>query len=449
VATGSDGDADVLVVGAGLAGLAAAHRLSERGLRALVLERESEVGGRARSEEWERCTIELGATFVTPGYRRVRRLIHEVGLADRLAPAPNAFRAAIRRSGGWHGLDVRWPEIEIVRYRGLRGREKASLARLLPFQLRAAPSLRFFDMASAAAVDSRSLEEVIGRPANRYFAAAVSEVFCAYPPDEISLAFGVLGSRYPLRRAWIMRGGLGSLTRELARRVGVRCGVAAQRVHADGGGVLAETSDGKTLRGRAAVLATPAGEALRLWPDAPSDMGEFLGAQTYSQGFGVFLRTAEPVHRTDPRGRDLYMDIVPREERTGALLAVVYLSELAPDGGLIGIAASPEAAEANSDDGELAPRLESELAELHPDLQPHVTARRILRWPIFVPSYPVGRARELAAFRARLAPGPVQLAGDYLYGPMMEAAVRAGRDAADRISAYLAAPTTGSLSTAR
>jgi predicted NAD/FAD-dependent oxidoreductase len=31
----------------------------------------------------------------------------------------------------------------------------------------------------------------------------------------------------------------------------------------------------------------------------------------------------------------------------------------------------------------------------------------------------------------------VQLAGDYLYGPAMEAAVRAGQEAAGRASAYL------------
>jgi len=130
------------------------------------------------------------------------------------------------------------------------------------------------------------------------------------------------------------------------------------------------------------------------------------------------------------------MDIVPRGEGTDALLALVYLSETAPEGGLVGLSASPHAA-ANPDDAALAEQLESEFAELHPELRPQVIARRILRWPVFVPTYPAGRARELAAFRARLAPGPVQLAGDYLYGPMMEAAARAGQDAAARASEYL------------
>jgi predicted NAD/FAD-dependent oxidoreductase len=131
------------------------------------------------------------------------------------------------------------------------------------------------------------------------------------------------------------------------------------------------------------------------------------------------------------------MEILPRGEGTEALLSVVYLNEAAREGGLLLLDAYPRAAAANPDDAELAGRLESELVGLHPEARPEVTARRILRWRVFLPSYPAGRARELATFRARLAPAPVQLAGDYLYGPLMEAAVRAGEGAAALTSRHL------------
>jgi protoporphyrinogen/coproporphyrinogen III oxidase len=433
-------DADVLVVGAGLAGLAAAHRARQEGLGALVLEREDEPGGRARSEQWQGCTIELGASFVTPAYRRLRLLIEECGLDDRLTPMPNAFRTAIRREGRWHYIDYRWPEIEFLRYRGIGWREKASLLRLLPSQLRTALSARFFDLASAAAIDSAPLEDVIDPAANRYFASPVAEVFCSYPPEEVSLAFGVLGARYPTRRAWIMEGGLGSLTGELASRLQVRCGISVERVANEGPEVVAETSDGEMPRGRAAILATRASETLELWPRAPEETRRFLAGQTYSQGLGVFLRTREPVRRIDPRGRDLYMEILPGVDGTNALLSVVYLNQAAPDGGLILLDAFPRAAAANGDDTALAGQLESELTALHPEMRMEVTSRRILRWPVFVPAYPPGRARELATFRSGMGSGPIQLAGDYLYGPLMEAAVRAGQDAAERVARHLASP---------
>jgi len=295
---GREGDADVLVIGGGLAGLAAAARLTQDGLRPVVLEREKEPGGRVRSEEWEGCTIELGATFITPAYRRLRRMIEECGLGHRLKPLPNAFRTAILRDGRWHHLDLRWPEIELVRYQGITWREKVSLARLLPSQLRVAASLRFFDMASAARVDSRPLEAVVGKGASRYFTSAVAEVFCGYPAEDVSLAFGVLGARFPLRRLWVLEGGLGSLTGELGRRLGTRCGAAVNRLRVEGREVVAELGDGETLRARAAILATRASEALDLWPDAPGQTRRFLADQSYSQGFGVFLRTGAPVRRT-------------------------------------------------------------------------------------------------------------------------------------------------------
>ncbi len=59
-------DCDVLVVGAGAAGLAAAHRLSEHGLSVAVLEARDRIGGRI-STTWPAgrgFPVELGAEFV-------------------------------------------------------------------------------------------------------------------------------------------------------------------------------------------------------------------------------------------------------------------------------------------------------------------------------------------------------------------------------------------------
>jgi monoamine oxidase len=53
-------DADVLIVGAGVAGLAAARELRARGVRPVILEARSRVGGRIFTESG----VELGAEFV-------------------------------------------------------------------------------------------------------------------------------------------------------------------------------------------------------------------------------------------------------------------------------------------------------------------------------------------------------------------------------------------------
>ena len=52
---------EVIIVGAGIAGLTAARELSKHDINYLVIEGHSDVGGRVRSIQWEGATIELGA----------------------------------------------------------------------------------------------------------------------------------------------------------------------------------------------------------------------------------------------------------------------------------------------------------------------------------------------------------------------------------------------------
>jgi monoamine oxidase len=75
-------DADVLVVGAGIAGLAAAERLAAAGRRVLVLEARDRIGGRihtAHDPDLE-VPVELGAEFVHGHPAELIALIRRLGL---------------------------------------------------------------------------------------------------------------------------------------------------------------------------------------------------------------------------------------------------------------------------------------------------------------------------------------------------------------------------------
>lgn len=71
---------DVLVVGAGLAGLSAARSLVQEGKKVLVLEARDRVGGRTYSTEHHGVLIEEGAAWVGPTQNRVLDLARELDI---------------------------------------------------------------------------------------------------------------------------------------------------------------------------------------------------------------------------------------------------------------------------------------------------------------------------------------------------------------------------------
>ncbi|MBK8023582.1 MAG: FAD-dependent oxidoreductase [Chloroflexi bacterium] len=81
--TGKHPIADVLVVGAGVAGLAAARRLHEAGRRVLVLEAAGRIGGRVHTDtsgEFANFPIEQGAEFIHGSTAPTRDLAAQAGL---------------------------------------------------------------------------------------------------------------------------------------------------------------------------------------------------------------------------------------------------------------------------------------------------------------------------------------------------------------------------------
>ena len=76
---------DVIVIGAGFAGLAAATELADRGVDVRVLEARDRVGGRVWSDRAGGAVIERGAEFVLDGYEVLRE--HAAASASR-SPTP-------------------------------------------------------------------------------------------------------------------------------------------------------------------------------------------------------------------------------------------------------------------------------------------------------------------------------------------------------------------------
>src|SRR6476661_9499792 len=87
---------DVVVVGAGLAGLTCAVTLEERGLDVLVVEAADEVGGRVRTEVVDGHLCDVGFQLLNPAYPVLRRLVD----LDALALQPFGAGVEVRHPRG-------------------------------------------------------------------------------------------------------------------------------------------------------------------------------------------------------------------------------------------------------------------------------------------------------------------------------------------------------------
>jgi monoamine oxidase len=267
--------ADVVVVGAGLAGLRAAGDLLDEGARVVVLEARDRVGGRVHSHRFEDGQwCERGAEFVDGHHTEVLALVEALGLQLSV----NAPDADLRR----RLLDVGGRLVCFADLPGVMAEHErwndacAALAvGIEPDDPTGAPH--------AASLDSRHVGELIdsldlsvlarvliGREVRTEFMVAPNEL------SQLHLAWmtAITGRAGARREAYRLVGGLDQLAVGLANRCGpaVRLGSPVASVDAEQGAVTTER--GEVFVAEHIVLAVPAPVLARLdiSPSLPSDI---------------------------------------------------------------------------------------------------------------------------------------------------------------------------------
>lgn len=412
-------DLDVAVVGAGLAGLATAHRLAKEGHRVEVFESETAVGGRMRSARIDGYTIDRGAETLAPhGYPATWKLIDELGLrgdVHRIRHPVALWRDD--RAYPWLGHPL-----SAVTGAGLPGNRRGALLRMM------LPGMRH-GMAPDNPADTPYGEKTLAEMGEQYGPELVRDML-----DPVSAsAFGWMPERSaaaPLMSILVQtrgvvrwrtyRDGQDRMVRALGERLTVHTGTAVTRVQRDGAGARVELADGTSRTARSVVVTVPSPQVEAIHPDVPVDEAAFLRASTFTSVMRVGVMLDRPLEPRRGRGPKLYAALMS----TGAdpLLCGITVEhnkcpERAPAGkGLVSLLISPRRVPELFDapDDVVSKAVLEAGARMIDGLAAAVVGTHVVRWKDALPEAPPAAVREWGPFIKR-EPRPIEYAGDWLF----------------------------------
>lgn len=440
----------VVVVGAGISGLTAAHRLVTAGCRVTVLEAGDAIGGRMSSHHHDGWTINRAANILPSSYHAIVELVTELGLDDRVTAVPGAL--AIPRDGRLHRIRSAGPGMVLDGARtGLLGpASKARLARVAADAVRMRSRLSYANLGEAARFDTMTAAEYCDRHLDPdlydYLVDPIVRALFTTEADRVSVvdfffaAVNFVGAGF-LRYG----GGVGFLPEALAHRLDVRTATRVTAVEETADGVLVDWQDasgaGRT-EADAAVVATTAGEAARLCPGLAPPLRDIL---QHRIEYGTTLVGHHALRR--PPDTDAMVIPVPRPVHPHLCVVtndhVISPSAAPPGAGLVSTywVDSWSRQHRDTDDAELAALMTTGLDTVLPGAAADVEFTTIDRWsPSVVLSRPGCYATVAELAVALTGQRRLQFAGDYLTASSTNGCVVSGERAAARIRAVLGIP---------
>jgi protoporphyrinogen/coproporphyrinogen III oxidase len=438
-------DADVIVIGGGIAGLGAAVRLKDRGLEPLVLEAESRVGGRMTTDRVDGFVIDRGVTLFGNAFGSMRALVKRLDLSPLVCKGK--FSVGIQDADGCRGYRSGRFE-DLLLDRGISWRARLASVRFGLDLLRHHRALVHGYSTLSGSLD--------GEDARLYFRRiGGEEVF-----DRIFLPGlnGPMGgavdtsSRVILmqvvwnllvRGQWNLTDGVDRIPEAAASQVKVVTGGRALNVEQTDSGVQVDAEvQGKqqTLRARAVIFAIPGQLVPAICGGLPQDTREALARTQYSRIVNAAVALSK-LPNTPYAGYAFTEDVVP-----GAEIEMEHLRapNRCPEGtGMAGVFLwdTPRLRRLEAGDESLKQQASDVVEQNFPECRGKVLFVHLVRWNIGIAQFPPGRLREMTALRKQLGTWnfPFDLCGDYLDGLSSEGALRTGEEAAERTARRLGA----------
>jgi oxygen-dependent protoporphyrinogen oxidase len=447
---------DVLIIGGGIAGLAAAHTLRKNGVSSLILEQGARAGGKLLTEPSDGFTIESGPDAFLMRKPWAYQLAQELGLAAQIIhPRREHARTYIVRRGQLYPLpdgfnliapSKLWPFLQSPLL-SLGGRARALLDWFIP------PESSDDDESVGAFVTRRLGREtadvladpllggVFNAPINSLSLAASFPQFRQLEKMHGSVIRGLMRvARTPKLNTpafFSFIGGAQTLVDALASRLSdvIQTNAALESLTRADEVYQARLASGQVFSAPSVILATPPAVSARLLRDiAPDSSRRLRQIKTTDVGVAALGYKLADI----PRKLDGFGVVIPSVEKRpidGMTWASAKWSHRAPDGHALirvffgGVHTHQTFDLSNSD---LLSVIRGELRELLGITAPPVITR-LTRWPSAYPLYEVGHLERTTAIESGLPDG-ICLTGSGLYGVGVPDVVHHAQQTAQKIT---------------
>ncbi|MGW0913723.1 protoporphyrinogen oxidase [Streptomyces sp. NPDC002784] len=455
----------VVVIGAGIAGLAAAHRLLAEGSRVTVLEASDRIGGKLLPGEIAGVRVDLGAESMLARRPEAVGLAREAGLAERLQPPATATaslwtRGALRPMPKGHVMGVPGTAAALAGVLSDEGLARIERDAELP------RTEVGDDVAVGAYVAQRLGREVVDRLVEPLLGgvyagdayrismrSAVPQLFrAAQDHDSLTEAVraiqaGAAAARHSGPVFMGIEGGIGTLALAVAQAVRARGGeivtgapVTGLRREPDGWRVV--TGD-RTLRADAVVVAVPARAAADLLrAEAPAAASELAAVEYASMALVTlaYRRAGTAL----PAGSGFLVPPVDGRTIKASTFASHkwgWIADQDPDVLVLRTSVG------RYGETEILQREDTDLVEVsRHDLEAATgltaapIATRVTRWTDGLPQYPVGHHARVARIREHLGKVPgLAVCGAAYDGVGIPACIASAYAAVDQIHGDLRA----------
>ena len=300
---------DVLVVGAGATGLAAARTLAAAGRSVRVLESRERIGGRLWTDEVDGVDLELGGQWVSPDQEALLEMLDELGLDtfERHREGDSVYIGADRQRHQFTGEALPVPpavEAEMVRITARLDELAASMDPARPWD---APDAYALDRVTFAEWLEESCDEQEARDNIAMFIAQAmltkpAHTFSALQAVHMAASAGsfsnLVDSEFILDKRVV--GGLQQVPLRMAEHLGdaVLVGRDVERVSWTDTGVSVTSGD-LTVTARHMILAVPptAVSRIRFDPPLPSIQRETRQHHSFGQVIKVHATYSTPFWR--------------------------------------------------------------------------------------------------------------------------------------------------------